>query len=254
MDKQYDPALETAEETAARETETAAPVEKKAAPRRKSKAAFWVGLLMSALSVVGAVSLVMGGISWIRSATDTTAIKEEVYYFLEPVLMYTPAAFEDVNTTEQDNLLIAAAYRVMQQEQIRMLREKDDTSAYAVDDNGRIAVPVEEVLTSYQVLFGPEATLQHRSVEASNLEYSEADGCYYIPFETANTASKPVVLSIKNGIETYTVRVGYVPITDIQMDQYGNEMEPTAEMATHFQTYILQKQEDGYFILSCMDE
>ena len=246
MEKQYDPALETAEETKKSV--------KKPASRRQSKSAFWVGLLMSALSVVGAVALIVGCVSWIRSATDTTALKEEMYYYLEPVLMYTPTAFDNVNETEQDNLLIAAAYRVMQKEQIRMLREKDDTSAYAVDDNGRIAVPVEEVLASYQTLFGPEATLKHRSVENSNLEYSESDGCYYIPFETANTGSYPVVVSIKNGWKTYTVRIGYVPITDIQMDEYGNEMEPSADMATHFQTYTLQKQEDSYYILSCKDE
>lgn len=247
MDKQYDPALETSEE------KTAAKV--KTGKRRQSKAAFFVGLLMSVLSIVGVVALVMGGISWIRSATDTSPLKEQMYYYLEPVLMYTPAPFENVNETEQDNLLIAATYRVMQKEQIRMLREKDDTTAYAVDDNGRIAVPVEEVLASYQALFGPEATLNHRSVEGSNLEYSEADSCYYIPFETANTAYLPVVFSVKNGWKTYQVRIGYVPITDIQMDEYGNEMMPTEDMATHFQTYTLQKtDEDGYYIRSCVDE
>lgn len=252
MDKQYDPALETKEEATVSAKETATPVKKR---RRQSKSAFLVGLLMSALSVVGVVALVMGGISWIRSATDTSALKESVYYYLEPVLMYTPTSFENVNETEQDNLLMASAYRVMQKEQIRMLREKDDTSAYAVDDNGRIAVPVDEVLFSYQTLFGAEATLQHRSVEAGNLEYSEADSCYYIPFETANTGYKPVVLSIKNGWKTYKVRVGYVPITDIPLDEYGNEMDPTEEMATHFQTYTLQKLEDDtYYIRSCVDE
>ena len=227
----------------------------KSGKRRQSKAAFFVGLLMSALSIVGAVALVLGGISWIRSATDTTALQEEFYYYLEPVLMYTPAPFENINDSQQDNLLTAAAYRVMQKEQIRMLREKDDTTAYAVDENGRIAVPVEEVLASYQALFGPEATLNHRSVEGSNLEFSEADACYYIPFETANTAHLPVVFSVKNGWKTYQVRIGYVPITDIQMDEYGNEMMPTEDMATHFQTYTLQKtEEDGYYIRSCVDE
>ncbi len=240
MDKQYDPALESTKNTA---------------NRRKSKSAFWVGLLMSALSVVGAVSLIMGGISWIRSATDTTELKEEMYYYLEPVLMYTPTAFENVNETEQDNLLIAAAYRVSQLEQIRMWRENDDTTSYAVDDNGRIAVETKIVTESYQALFGPDATVKHRSIEDSNLEYSEADDCYYIPFGNVNSASKPVVLSIKNGWKTYQVRIGYVPITDVPKDQYGNDMEPTAEMATHFQTYTLQKTEDdGYYILSCTDE
>ena len=51
------------------------------------------------------------------------------------------------------------------------------------------------------------------------------------------------------------MRIGYVPITDIPLDEYGNEVEPTEEMATHFQTYTLQKEEDEtYYIRACADE
>lgn len=268
MDKQYDPAIENNESTATPEHEEAVAVmapPKKSRPvtrrynkkgRRRGKYAYAapLGMLISLLSVVGVIALILTGIGAIRNATDTTQMEEELYYYLEPLLMYSPTAFEGVTENEQDAFLNAAAYRVMQAEQIRMLREKDETCAYPVDDSGRIAVPVEDVVSAYQILFGADAVPTHRSIEDSSLTYSEADGCYYVPFETLNNASQPVIDYVKRGMRSCEVRVGFVPITDIGLDEHGNEVEPTPDMATHFQTYTLKLENGSYYIYSCIDE
>lgn len=223
--------------------------------KRRGKYAYAapLGFLISLLAVIGVVALVFTGVTAVRRSTDTTELKGEMYYFLEPVLLYTPTAFEDVTKTEQDVFLNAAAYRVMQAEQIRMLREKDESCRYAVDDAGRIAVPAEEIKTSYAYLFGPDAPLKHRSLEASGLEYSEADGCYYVPFEVSNSAYVFFIDSIQRKSGKYLVRVGFVPTTDIPLDEHGNDMKPTAEMASHFQTYTLTRTKTGYYISACAD-
>lgn len=83
-----------------------------------------------------------------------------MYYFLQPLMFYNPTPFEDVAETEQDAFLNAAAYRVSLAEQVRMLRENDENCAYPVDDQGRIAVPTEEIEASYRALFGPDAPAQ----------------------------------------------------------------------------------------------
>ena len=213
-----------------------------------------LGVLISLLAIVGVVALVVTGIGVAKKAADTSGMKEEIYYFLEPVLTYTPAAFADITQTEQDAFLNAAAYRVMQAEQIRMLREGDETCRYAVDDQGRIAVPVTEVEASYRVLFGRDAVLTHRSVEDSSLTYSEADNCYYVPFNVVNSGYKTVINSIKRqGNSTYLVRVGFVPNTAILLDEHGVEMEPTIDMAAHCQTYTLTRTATGYYISACVD-
>ena len=262
---QYDPTIENTEDVTPAVAEEAAPApqvasrpvtrryDKKGRRRGKYAYAAPLGLLISLLSIIGVIAIVVSGVGAVRNATDPTELGEEIYYFLEPLLMYSPTPFEGVSA-EQDAFLNAAAYRVMQAEQIRMLREGDEICIYPVDDNGRIAVPVEEVTASYQTLFGDDALLTHRSVEDSGLEYSESDACYYVPFETVNTGYRPVIEYIKRRPSAYEVRIGYVPNTDIRLDEHGNEIEPTPDMASHFQIYTLHRHKDGtYHITACAD-
>lgn len=259
-----------AEETAAPETDEVAEVieetpasvrvNKRGYRRGNNKYAALIGGLISLLSVVGAVAIIIGGIHWVRQAADITEIKEEFYYYLQPVLAYTPDPFEDIAVTEQDAFLDAAAYRVSLAEQIRMMQEQQKNSSaevvcnYAVDDQGRIAVPVEEIEASYRALFGPDAPLTHRSVEENALTYSQADGCYYVPFNELMTNYRPVVESIKRRSRTYTVRVGFVANNDIAIDSHGNEVPPTADMASYFQTYTFTRTGDNYYISACAHE
>lgn len=228
---------------------------KKGKRRGKYAYAAPLGVLITLLSLVGVAALIFAGVSAVQKSLDTTALEEEFYYYLEPVLAYNPAPFANAQETEQDAFLNAAAYRVMQAEQIRMLREGDELSIYPVDDNGRIAVPVDTIVASYKVLFGEEALLTHRSVEDSGLEYSEGDACYYVPFETVNTGYRPVIDYIKRRASSYEVRIGFVLNTDIQLDEHGNEMKPTPDMAAHFQIYTLHRhKDDTYHIIACADE
>lgn len=225
--------------------------------KRRGKYAYAapLGFFISLLAVVGVVAILWLGISGIRNAMDVSDMHDQFYYYLEPLMFYTPEPFENAATEEQDAFLNAAAFRVMQNEQIRMLREGDESCLYAVDENGRIAVPVEEVETSYEILFGPKAKLTHRSTEGS-VEYSEADGCYYVPFEIPNTGYRAFMISLDRTFSTYTVRVGFVKNADVKLDEYGNEVPPTEEDATFFQTYTLTRDKENktFYVRSCVNE
>ena len=214
-----------------------------------------LGIVVTLLSLLGVVALVMGGISLVKRLTDTTQLEHDLYYFLEPVLVYNPDPFEDITAGEQDAFLNAAAYRVSLAEQVRMLCEEDENCRYAVDDNGRIAVPVEEIKASYNALFGSEAVLTHRSLEENQLTFSEADNCYYVPFESANTNYVAVIDTIRRAKGGYAVRVGFVANNDIRLDDHGNEIAPTADMASYYKTYTVKTTEDGgYYIAACADQ
>ena len=192
---------------------------------------------------------------FIQKKTDDTALKEEMYYFLEPLLLYSPDPFDNAAKEEQDAFLNAAAYRVMLAENIRMLQEGEEYPQYLVDEERwAIAVPVAEVEDSYATLFGKKATLTHRTIEGNALEYSEADDCYYIPFTVQPSSYVFVIDSIKKTSSKYEVRVGFVPVTDIKYDDHGEEVPPTAEQATHFQTYTLTRDGGKYYIKSCTEE
>lgn len=229
--------------------------------RGANKYAATIGRLISVLSIIGAIAIVWGGIRLVKQTTSTDSLKEELYYYLQPVLAYTPDPFEDVATAEQDTFLDAAAYRVSTAEQIRMLQEQQKNSNaevmcnYSVDDQGRIAVPTEEIEASYRALFGPNAPLTHRSVEENGLTYSSADGCYYVPFNELMTGYQPVIESVKQRSSSYTVRVGFVANNDITIDDHGNQVPPSADQASYFHTYTLKRTaDDTYYIIACAHE
>lgn len=216
-----------------------------------------VGFLVSLLSIVGVIAIIMSVVGFIQKKNDDTALKEELYYYLEPLLIYSPEPFSDAAKQEQDAFLNAAAYRVMMAENIRMLREGAEYPKYPVDENYRIAVPVEEIEASYAELFGKKAKLTHRTIEGSGLEYSKADDCYYVPFLEVSSGYVFVIDDVKQAKDRYEVRVGFVPVTDIKYDEHGETIAPTAEQATHFQIYTLsltEKKGDTYFIRGCKDE
>lgn len=228
--------------------------------KRRGKYAYAapVGFLVSLLSIVGVVAIIMSMVGYFQKKNDDTALKEELYYYLEPLLLYSPEPFSDAAKQEQDAFLNAAAYRVMLAENIRMLREGAEYPKYPVDESYRIAVPVEEIEASYAVLFGKKAELTHRTIEGSGVEYSEGDACYYVPFVEVSSGYVFVIdeVKLKKSAGTYEVRVGFVPVTDIKYDKHGQAMSPTAEQATHFQTYTLtyDKKTERYFIRGCADE
>ena len=236
-------------------------VNKSGKRRGKNKHAALIGGLISFLSLIGVIAIVCTGVWWVRQTADTTELKEEFYYFLQPVLAYSPEPFDDITVTEQDAFLDAAAYRVSLAEQIRMMQEQQKNSSaevtcnYPVDDQGRLAIPVEEVEASYHTLFGPDAPLNHRSVEENALTYSEADNCYYVPFNQLLTGYQPVIESIKRKSGSYTVRVGFVANNDIVIDDHGNQVTPNADMAAYYQTYTFTRVDnETYYIRACVNE
>ena len=224
--------------------------------RGKHRGALFVGFLVSALSIVGVIAIVMSVIGFVQKQMDDSALREEIYYYLEPLLLYSPEPFDNAADAEQDAFLSAAAYRVLLAENIRMLREGAEYPQYPVDEERwAIAVPVEEIEASYDALFGKKAPLTHRSIEGTSLEYSEADNCYYVPFSAERVSGSVVVIdTIKKSSSSYEVRVGFVPVTDIQYDEHGQSIPPTADLATHFQIYTLTRDGDGYFIKACQNE
>ncbi len=227
----------------------------RSASRHKRRTAAKVtGIIVVLLCAAGIAFGVFGGVKWIQKLNDTSALKEEFYYFLEPLMYYNPEPFEDTSVTEQDAFLNAAAYRIMRAEQIRMLRENDENCLYAVDDLGRLVVSVSEVEESYNTLFGAQSTLTHHTLSDDGLMYSSNDACYYVPFGNELAAIyRGVIDKVKRTGNGYSVRVGYVATNDVKLDEHGNEIPPTAAMASYYQTYILVKTANGYYVNGCID-
>ena len=236
-----------AQKLKAREAERNARVSKYGNRRGRYKWAAPVGFLMSILAIIGVVAIVGVGVNFVHEIADDTKLRDEISYFLKPITTYNPVPeFEDINEADFDELLRAAVWRITEAERVRMLREKDDNTAYELDGNSRLVVSVAEVEDSYRYLFGKDAVLNHRTLGEDDVEYSEANACYYIPFNFINTLYEPVIDTIRRRGGEYWVRIGYVSINKLEVDERGDTIPPTADMADFAQIFIL-KRADGHF-------
>lgn len=236
----------------AREQERNARVSKYGNRRGRYKWAAPVGFIMSLLAVIGVIAVLITGVNMVRELADDTALREEIYYFLQPITTYNPVPeFENINEEDYDELLRAAVWRITEAERVRMLREKDENTAYDLDNNGRLIVPVTEVEASYKYLFGDAAVLNHRTLGEDDVEYSESNTCYYIPFNFISSLHQPVIDTIHRRGNEYQVRVAYVSVNDLEVDERGNTIEPTADMADFTQIFVLSRV-DGHFTVTAV--
>lgn len=221
-----------------------------------------LGLLVLLLAVVGVISLIVVGVNALRSQNDDTELRTQIMEFLDPVILYNPTAFSDVNNTQQDALLQAAVWRVTEKERIRQLRVKDESNTYEMDDLGRMIIPVKTIEESYAALFGPQAKPAHHTIGEPGtsiaLEYDGDNGYYHVPISAIGGSSSslyvPVLDTLKKKGDTLTARVGYVPAANIGIDEKGEEIPPTFNMATSIQNYTLKKNGSGWIITAIADE
>ena len=224
------------------------PVSVRVKRHRRIRYAAPLGFLVLLFALIGVISVVITAIGWIVQANDDTALREELYTFLDPVMQFCPSEFDSVDVTEDaDPLLLAAVYRVSEAERIRQLRERDEECAYPVEETQyRMIVPQTTIEESYRYLFG-EAALTHRTI--GDVEYKTENNCYYVPMTINTSGYKPVLGKITHKKDVYTVQVAYVSVADIQYDERGNAIEPTVDMAKYSQRYTVRQNDDGGWTL-----
>ena len=228
--------------------------------RRRYRFAAPLGLLVILLALTGIIALAVLGIQAIRESQDDTALKTELMDFLAPVLEYSPSPFTDINGEDapKEALLQAAIWKVTEAERIRQLQEKDDTCVYPSDSEGRMIIPVEEITAAYASLYGPDAVPELVTIGEPGMsfttEYYGENGTYHVPYSSSSSNSVAVADTLKKKGDTYMLRVGYVPGIDIGIDNKGNTIPPTPDMADYFQIYHLQKNGDSWMVTAISED
>ena len=220
--------------------------------RGRRRLAAPLGFLVLALAVIGLVSLVLAGLRAIERSQDDTALREELTEFLTPVMLYEPDPFDKVNDSKQDALIQAAVWKVTEAERIRQLRENTDLSVYAMDDMGRMLIPLAEVEKSYHSLFGPDAKPYHHTIGdpgmSFTIEYDPEGSCYHVPTVSSNSLYVPVLGTIKKKGNAVTVEVGYVLSTNVGRDEKGELVTPPMSQADKRQLFTLNASGDGWML------
>lgn len=222
--------------------------------RRKVRYAAPLGFAVLLLAIIGAVSLIVGGVHLVQRWTDDSELRAELSQALDPVTQMCPTSFTDAGTVEdQDTLISSAIYSIAQPEYVRWLREGDSyTFHYERDELGRLIVPQNDVATAFSRLFGDKAIRTHHTV--GDAEYNEETGCYHIPIQHTTAGYVPVLDTISHRGDTYTVRVSYVLSQDIEYDYRGKALEPTADMGKYALVFTARKGQDGTWTVLAVAE
>ena len=241
------------------------------ARRGRNKLAAPVGLIVLLLALTGVVALIVGVVNMVQGRQETAAeeLRADMEDFLEPVLVYDLPSFTSVSEAGSDSLLsddllLAAIWPITRREVVRQqqaqIAGETYTSPYPVDDLGRMMVPVSEVDASYAALFGADAIPQHHTI-GDNEEnaysaylYDPDEACYHVPAYFQSSQYETFLDTIKRKGDTITVRVGYVEAISIGIDDKGDPLPLTEDMADHFALFTVEKTEDGYRLVSVEQE
>lgn len=229
------------------------------ARRGQYRFAAWLGLVVILLALFGLLTLLSMGIRLIQRATDHSALQAELEELAAPLIEYPPKEFASIDEADPESLLIAAIYRLADQDRIYKLQNHTDTSRYVVDEYGRLVITVTEVNESFRTLFGSSVTPVHQTIGehggiAYTYEYDKANAWYHVPAIAASSLYTSVTEGITVSGKTATLRVGYALTSLLDYDSRGRQLPPTASQMSLYRYFTFTKTEDGWILSSLKQE
>ena len=176
--------------------------------KSRNKLAFPIGIIVLILAVVGAVSTVRFAADSIKKLTDDTAEKLKYEQMLEPVVMFDPDPFDDLNQADVSQLLNSAVWALL------MSDEGTEKYPYSEGDVFGIVVPQEDIEKYFVSLFGTEIDIasMHATVDMSayDIAYDAALKSYILPITGVESAYTPKVYEIDKKGSSVILSVGYI--------------------------------------------
>ncbi len=174
----------------------------------RNKLAFPIGIIVLILAVVGAVSTVRFAADSIKKMTDDSADKLKYEQMLEPVVMFDPDPFDDLNQADVSQLLNSAVWALL------MSDEGTEKYPYSEGEVFGIIVPQEDIEKHFVNLFGTEIDIasMHSSIDMSayDITYDAALKSYILPITGVESAYTPKVYEIDEKGSSVILSVGYI--------------------------------------------
>ncbi len=221
--------------------------------RGRYRFAAWVGLTVILLAIVGLISIIVLGVNLIRNAMDNTELMHALHDQAYPITYHQPEEFDSTEKADQALLLRAACFSLVKKEEVRQMRETGEnfTEKYPTDEYARYIVSASEVTAEYQRLFGKDAKPTFQNIGSDNqkyaqFEYDKEKNCMHLPgpYVTATSAYETLADDIQLRGGTARVRIGYVLKSNLEYDDLGRQLDPTADMAEFFQWFVFEQAED----------
>ena len=216
--------------------------------RRAHRWAFPLGVLLTALAVVGAATLVRWCVGYIRQEVENPKEKLAYEEFLKKIVVRDPEPFESVGT------VLAGSGSVPQLLDICIwsILDRDETTpvSFPVDDEtGDMLIDQEKVAAEFEKIFGePLPPTSHASVEGSYFDfvYDAEAKLYRVPTTAALSIYSPRIKpgGIKKTGGAIELTVEYLANNDFEFDEYGRPSVPPVAAKTMLITLYAQADED----------
>ena len=210
--------------------------------KKKKIGSFIIGLIVLALAVVGAVSIVRVVADRFFSAEEETVDYSGYAEFLTWVVGVDPDSFSDITKADKEALLNIAI--------CTLLTDDTKTGDYSVTEKG-LVVPAEDVEVYYLKMFGPDVEIVHSSVMGYGYEftYDATAQTYTVPLTGVTPPFTVRIESVEKTGGLAILRVGYVGTNNIEVQADGTI---SATQPDKYADITLKETETGYNLISLM--
>ena len=209
--------------------------------RRRARQA--LGLLITVLVLVGAVTVVRAGVRAVATLFDDTQQKQEYEDKLEGLVLFDPLPFNGIENIDDLTLREAAVWGCVYSIQ----ETQGGFDNYNTDpDTEQLLLPSLDVDAYLAKLLGPGFKLTHRSFEMEDMtiEFDDATQCYKIPVTGTVGYYRAVVTKLFKRSGKLHVTVGYIP-TASNDDSIINVSSDTP---TKYMDYLFERQSGSWYL------
>ena len=212
--------------------------------KRAHRWAFPLGVILTALAVVGAATLVRLAAGGIRQQIQNPKEKLAYEEFLAKIVVHDPDPFDSVGAVPVGSvpqLLDICIWSI--------LGGDDATPAnIPTDDDGNLLIDQEKVAAEFEKIFGKlgEQPLTHASVEGSDFDfvYDPEAKLYRIPVTGSLSIYSPRVTNIKKTGGAIELTVDYLVNNDFVFGANGRPEAPEVAAKTMLITLYAQPDAD----------
>lgn len=162
------------------------------------------GAVVLVFALIGLISTVAAAVRGVAGLMDNSRQKEELEWFITPVVMQDPPAFESPERLSDRVLITAGVWRLIMNQ---------DISRYPADEYNFITVPASDIEVMVKELFG-DVSYTHQTVGDAELmiTYDSEAASYIFPAVPHVMPYTPEIEEIiSNDDGSLTLKVGYIP-------------------------------------------
>lgn len=191
--------------------------------KRKHRWAFPLGLSITVLAIIGAITLVSLGVNGIKKVADKTELKREYAIFIKNVIRNDPSTYDDISKADMSQLLDSAVWDLIRVGNL-------DAGKYTYSENEPIGyrIPQEDIEYCFIRLFGSEIKPEHNTVNGVGytFTYDAVTKEYTIPVTGVSPIYVPEVYNIDKKGSSIILTVGFKGYGEWNLDDLGWNIDP----------------------------